>query len=76
MKLYNIENISRFTDVINSCKGEVKLLNSTGEHDLKKELKDLNKMNTYFGPSKIKEIEIKTIEPEDTMRLIHYLISA
>ena len=76
MKLYNITNVNKFTEVVNSCKGEIKLINQTGVHDLKKELENLNKMNEYFGPSKIDEIEIQTTTPEDTMKLIHYLICA
>ena len=76
MKIYHIKDVKSFTEVINSCNGDVNLVCKDGEHDMKKELAKLKTMQERFGNVKIGEIEVIAKEPEDTMKLINYLISA
>ncbi len=76
MKVQNITNIEKFFEVVDSCKGKVEL--ATGEGDrlnLKSKLSQYVSMANIFSNGEIPELEIIAYEPEDTERLIQFMIN-
>ncbi len=77
MKLYNINNIDHFCELINGCKGEVSLVTKDGsELNLKSKLSQFVALSQYFGSGKIPELEIRAEEPQDVILIARYLMSA
>ncbi len=78
MKLSNIENPAEFMKVIDSCEGKVELITNEGDRlNLKSKLCQYVSLATIFtATAKIPEIEIVAYEPEDTKKILEYLIRA
>ena len=78
MKLNNIENPVEFMKVIDSCEGKVELITNEGDRlNLKSKLCQYVSLATIFtATSKIPELEIVAYEPEDTKKILEYLIRA
>ncbi|WHH60276.1 polya polymerase [Petroclostridium sp. X23] len=75
MKIKNISNVNQFFDVLEHCKGKVELVTSEGDRlNLKSKLCQYIMLTKMFSEAKIDEIEIIAYEPEDTQRLLDYLI--
>ena len=73
MKVQNITDIDAFFKVVDNCKGRV-----TGEGDrlnLKSKLSQYVSMANIFSNGEIPELEIIAYEPEDTERLINFMIN-
>ena len=78
MKLTNIENPDGLMKVIDSCVGKVELITDEGDRlNLKSKLCQYVTLSTIFAASaKIPEMEIVAYEPEDTKKILEYLINA
>ncbi|MDK2933723.1 MAG: hypothetical protein PWP27_1533 [Clostridiales bacterium] len=75
MKIKNITNVTKFFEVLEECKGKVELVTSEGDRlNLKSKLCQYVMLNKLFSEAKIDEIELIIHEPEDTHRLLEYLI--
>ena len=75
MKVQNITDIEGFFKVIDSCKGKVELV--TGEVDrlnLKAKLSQYVSMANIFSNGEIPELEVIAYEPEDTDKLINFMM--
>ena len=75
MKIKNIENIDKFFEVINSCKGRVELVTDEGDRlNLKSKLSQYVALANLFSDGKIKELELVAYDVDDTQRLITYMM--
>ncbi|MBZ4646382.1 MAG: hypothetical protein PWR27_342 [Petroclostridium sp.] len=75
MKVKNITDVNKFFEVLDKCHGKVELITSEGDRlNLKSKLCQYIMLTKMFAEAKIDEIEIIAYEPEDTQRLLEYLI--
>lgn len=76
MKVQNITNIEKFFEVVDNCKGRVELVTGEGDRlNLKSKLSQYVSMANIFSNGEIPELEIIAYEPEDTERLIQFMIN-
>ena len=77
MKVQNITNVERFFEVIDSCKGTVELVTGEGDRlNLKSKLCQYVSMASIFSNGDmIPELEIIAYEPEDTQKLISFMVN-
>ena len=76
MKVTNITNIEKFFDVVDSCKGKVELVTGEGDRlNLKSKLSQYVALANIFSNGEIPELEIIAYEPEDTEKLIGFMIN-
>ena len=76
MKVQNITNIDKFFEIVDSCKGKVELVTGEGDRlNLKSKLSQYVSMANIFSNGEIPELEIIAYEPEDTERLIQFMIN-
>lgn len=76
MKIYNIKNIDKFFQVIDSCKGKVELVTDEGDRlNLKSKLSQYVSMAKLFSDGSIGELELIAYEPEDITTLMNYMMS-
>lgn len=76
MKVTNITNIEKFFDVVDSCKGKVELVTGEGDRlNLKSKLSQYVSLANIFSNGEIPELEIIAYEPEDTEKLIGFMIN-
>lgn len=74
MKIQNIENIEKFFEVIDQCKGVVELVSPEGDRiNLKSKLSQYVSLATMFSNGYIRELDIVAHEKEDVERLIKYM---
>ena len=71
MKVQNIKDIDAFFKTVDDCSGRVELV--TGEGD-RLNLKYVSMANIFSG-GEIPELEIIAYEPEDTDRLIKFMMN-
>ena len=75
MKVQNITNIERFFEVVDSCKGTVELVTGEGDRlNLKSKLCQYVSMAKIFSDGTIAELEIIAYEPEDTKKLMNFMM--
>lgn len=75
MKLRNISNLDAFFKVVNQCDGAVELsLPEGGSVNLKSKLSQIFSIAAVFSNGNVKELNITTHTPEDSERLIHYMV--
>lgn len=77
MKLQNIYNIDMFFDTVKKCKGNVYLISPEGDClNLKSKLCRYIAFAELFVNDNevIKELELKTEEPEDTEKFIDFMM--
>ena len=80
MKITNIQNVDRFFEVIDSCKGKVELVTSEGDRlNLKSKLSQFISLTNIFNPNgevkpEIPEIELVAYDPEDVNALIRFMV--
>ncbi len=75
MKVQNINDIEKFFKVIDSCKGRVELVTGEGDRlNLKSKLSQYVSMANIFSNGEIPELELIAYEPEDTKRLVDFMI--
>lgn len=76
MKVQNIKDVNKFFDVVDSCKGRVELVTGEGDRlNLKSKLSQYVSMANIFSGGEIPELEIIAYEPEDTDRLIKFMMN-
>lgn len=74
MKIQNIDNVDKFFQVIDQCKGMVELVSPEGDRiNLKSKLSQYLSMATIFSNGYIKELDLVAHEKEDIERLIKYM---
>lgn len=75
MKVKNISNIDEFFNTIDECKGRVELVTGEGDRlNLKSKLSQYVSMANIFSGGEIPELEIIAYEPEDTEKLIRFMM--
>lgn len=76
MKVQNITNIEGFFKVVDSCKGKVELVTGEGDRlNLKSKLSQYVSMANIFSNGEIPELEVIAYEPEDTEKLINFMMT-
>lgn len=76
MKVTNINNIERFFALVDKCEGKVELVTSEGDRlNLKSKLSQFVSLAQVFSQTVIPEIEIVAYEPEDTRRIIEFMMN-
>lgn len=76
MKLYNIKDLDRFLEVIDSCEGKVELVGEDIRLNLKSKLAQYFSLAKIFSNEedvKIKELEIVCEDSRDTAILVNYM---
>ena len=76
MKIRNIKDIDGFFHVIDSCDGKVELITGEGDRlNLKSKLCQYVSLASIFNTDVvIPELELGAYEPEDTERIIKFLM--
>lgn len=75
MKVQNIEDVDKFFEVIDSCKGRIELVTGEGDRlNLKSKLSQYVSLAKIFSDGKIAELEIIAYEPEDTHKLVEFMV--
>lgn len=77
MKIQNISNVEKFFQVVDSCAGKVELVTGEGDRlNLKSKLCQYVSMASIFSNGDvIPELEIIAYEPEDTQKLISFMVN-
>lgn len=77
MKVQNITDVEKFFKVVDSCSGKVELVTGEGDRlNLKSKLAQYVSMASIFSAGvEIPELEIIAYEPEDTTKLINFMIN-
>ena len=77
MKITNISNVEKFFKVVDSCAGKVELVTGEGDRlNLKSKLCQYVSMASIFSNGDmIPELEIIAYEPEDTQKLISFMVN-
>ena len=72
----NITDIDGFFKVIDSCKGKVELVTDEGDRlNLKSKLSQYVSLAKIFSDGQIEKIEIVAYEPDDTQKLINFMMN-
>lgn len=75
MKIQNIKNVDRFFEVVDSCKGKVELVTGEGDRlNLKSKLSQYVSLANIFSDGTIEELEVIAYEPEDTSKLVAFMM--
>lgn len=75
MKIYHIEDIDGFFKVIDQCEGRVELVTGEGDRiNLKSKLCQYISLAEIFSNGEIPEMELVIQNPEDTKRLIGFIM--
>lgn len=75
MKVHNITDIDKFFKVVDSCTGKVELVTGEGDRlNLKSKLSQVISLANIFSNGEIPELEIVAYEPEDTHRLLNFMV--
>ena len=74
MKIQNSDNVEKFFEVIDQCKGVVELVSPEGDRiNLKSKLSQYVSLATMFSNGYVRELDIVAHEKEDVERLIKYM---
>ena len=75
MKIYNINDVENFLEIIKKCKGSVELVSTQGDRlNLKSELTKYLAISRLFNDNTfINEMELVASEPEDVQMLVNYM---
>ena len=75
MKVQNINDVDKFFQVIDKCKGKVELVTGEGDRlNLKSKLSQYVSMAKIFSDGTIAELEIIAYEPEDITKLVNFMM--
>lgn len=75
MRITNINNIEKFFEVVDQCKGKVELVTGEGDRlNLKSKLCQYVSLANIFSNGEIPELEIIAHEPEDVNRLVAFMM--
>lgn len=76
MKVQNINDVEKFFEVVDSCKGKVELVTGEGDRlNLKSKLSQYVSLAKIFSNGEIPELEIVAHEPEDVNKLLSFMIN-
>ncbi len=77
MKLHNLTDVEGFFKVIDSCEGRVELVSKEGDRiNLKSKLSQYFSMAEVFSDGNmIDELEVVAYNPEDTKKLINFMMN-
>lgn len=77
MKITNISDVEKFFKVVDSCAGKIELVTGEGDRlNLKSKLCQYVSMASIFSNGDvIPELEIIAYEPEDTQKLISFMVN-
>ena len=76
MKLMNITNIDKFFKIIDSCKGNVKIVSKDWDCiNMKSNISQFISFEKLFAIDTIDEIELICEYPEDTEKLMDFMIN-
>lgn len=78
MKITNIKDTKAFFDVIDSCTGRVELVTGEGDRlNLRSKLSQFVSLSSIFSTADniIPELEIIAYEPEDSKKLLEFMIN-
>ena len=76
MKIQNITNIEKFFSVVDQCKGRVELVTGEGDRlNLKSKLSQYVSMANVFSNGEIPQLELISYEPEDTDKLLDFMMN-
>lgn len=78
MKITNIKDTKAFFDVIDSCTGRVELVTGEGDRlNLRSKLSQFVSLSSIFSTTDniIPELEIIAYEPEDSKKLLEFMIN-
>ena len=74
MKIKNINNVDKFFEVVDSCKGKVELVTGEGDRlNLKSKLSQYVALANVFSDGTIDELEIVAHEHEDVEKLVSFM---
>lgn len=75
MKITNIENVEKFFEIVDQCKGKVELVTGEGDRlNLKSKLCQYVSLANIFSNGEIPELEVIAHEPEDVNRLVNFML--
>lgn len=75
MKITNIENVEKFFEVVDQCKGKVELVTGEGDRlNLKSKLCQYVSLANIFSNGEIPELEVIAHEPDDVNRLVTFML--
>ncbi len=75
MKITNIQNVDKFFEIVDNCKGKVELVTGEGDRlNLKSKLCQYVSLANIFSNGEIPELEIIAHEPEDVSRLLAFMV--
>ncbi len=75
MKVTHIQDIDKFFEVVDNCKGKVELITGEGDRlNLKSRLTQYVSMANIFSNGEIPELELVASEPEDVMMLVDFMV--
>ena len=75
MKVQNITDVEKFFSVVDSCKGKVELVTGEGDRlNLKSKLSQYVSLANIFSDGTIDELEVIAYEPEDTAKLVEFMM--
>lgn len=76
MKIQNITDIEKFFSVVDQCKGKVELVTGEGDRlNLKSKLSQYVSMANVFSNGEIPQLELISYEPEDTDKLLDFMMN-
>ena len=78
MKLYNLEDITGFFNIINTCKGKIELVTDESDRlNLKSKLSRYIALADLFtDKGKIPEMEITCSDPDDVVKIMNFIAQA
>lgn len=76
MKIYGIKDVNKFLETVGECEGRVELVSENGDRlNLKSKLSQfVAAANLFSENSSLKDIEIQVSNPEDSARMINYMM--
>ncbi len=78
MKITNIKDTQAFFKVIDSCQGKIELVTGEGDRlNLRSKLSQFVSLSTIFAAdhTEIPELELIAYEPEDSKKLLEFMMS-
>ena len=77
MKITKINDVPKFFEVVDSCKGKVELVTGEGDRlNLKSKLSQYVSLANIFSDGTIAELEIVAYEPEDIDKLVNFMVNS
>lgn len=78
MKITNIKDTKAFFEVIDSCSGKIELVTGEGDRlNLRSKLSQFVSLSTIFSAEQsiIPELELIAYEPEDSRKLLEFMMN-